>query len=87
MTIPYWINIVLCMIAFVVALLEYYVVDPTRRILNLHFGLAFGAVVMAVVNIFMKDPSPSLWLFLLALAWCGTVLYLLRKLPERPDPV
>ena len=85
MTIPYWINIVICIATFVVALFEYYRIDPEKRVLNLHFGLAAGAIVMAAVNVFMRDPSPSLWLFLLAAAWCGFTLYQLRLLPERPE--
>ncbi len=85
MTIPYWINITLSLVTFVVALLEYYRVDPERRVLNLYFLLAAGAVLMAVVNIFMTDKSPSLWLFLLAVVWCGITLYQLRVLPERPE--
>lgn len=85
MTIPYWINITLSLATFVVAILEYFWVDPEKRILNLYFLLAVGAVVMATVNVFMKDPSYSLWLFLLAAAWCAATVYQLRILPERQD--
>lgn len=85
MTIPYWINIVVSIATFVVAVLEYYWVDPVDRVRNRYFGLAVGAIVIAVINIFMKDPGPSIWLFLLALVWGGMTLYQLRILPERPD--
>ena len=85
MTIPYWINIVISIATFVVALFEYYRVDPVARIWNRYFGLAVGAIVIAVINIFMRDPGPSIWLFLLALVWAGITLYQLRILPERPD--
>jgi FtsH-binding integral membrane protein len=85
MTIPYSLNILICIVTFVVAVGEYYWVDPHNRVMNRYFGLAVGAVVMAIVNIFMRDPAPSLWLFLLAAVWCGVTLYQIRLLPERPD--
>jgi len=85
MTIPYWINIVISIATFVLALFEYYRVDPEDRVWNRYFGLAVGAILIALINIFMKDPWPSLGLFLLAVIWSGVTLYQLRILPERPD--
>jgi multisubunit Na+/H+ antiporter MnhE subunit len=85
MTIPYSINILICLVTFVAALLEYYVVDPERRIFNLHFGLAVAAIVLAFVNIFMKDTAPSVWLFLISVVLCGFTLYQIRLLPQRHD--
>ena len=85
MSVPSWITILVCMLTFLVALFEYYRVDPEKRILNPYFWLALVAIVMAVVNIFSPDPGWSGWLFLLAVVWCGVTLYQLRRLPRRPE--
>jgi uncharacterized protein (DUF486 family) len=83
MRIPYSINIILCLIAFAIAMYEFRRANPENRIFNPYFGLAAGAILMAGVNNFLRNPAFSPWLFLLALGWCVLAVYQLRTLPEQ----
>ena len=60
---------------------EYFRVNPERRVLNLHFGLMGGAVVLMLADVFLVEWLLSLIFFALALSWLGLSLYLLRHLP------
>ena len=67
--------------SFVVLAFEYFRVNPERRLLNLHFGLMGGAVVLMLADVFLVEWLLSLIFFVLALSWLGFSLYLLRHLP------
>jgi hypothetical protein len=68
-------------VSFVLLAFQYFRVNPDRRLLNLRFGMMFGAIVLAFVQILMPEPTLSLVLFLLALFWLGLTLFLFRLLP------
>lgn len=85
--IPYAINILLCLAAVLVANYCFRIANPKARVLNKYFLLSVGGVVLAIVNIFMRDPAASFWLFLTSAAWLGTSAYQIRILPEREDPL
>ena len=68
-------------VSFVLLAFQYFRVNPDRRLLNLRFGMMFGAIVLAFVRILMPEPTLSLVLFLLALFWLGLTLFLFRLLP------
>ena len=67
--------------SFVVLAIEYFRASPERRVLNLHFGLMAGAVVLMLADVFLVERFLSLDLFALALFWLGLSLYLWRHLP------
>jgi len=81
MEIPSGAIIPLYIASFVVLAIEYFRVNPERRVLNLHFGLMGGAVVLMLADVFLVERFLSLVFFALALFWLGLSLYLLRHLP------
>ncbi len=81
MHIPSGAIIPLYIASFVVLAFEYFRVNPERRVLNLHFGLMVGAVVLMLADVFLVEWLLSLVFFVLALSWLGLSLYLLRHLP------
>jgi hypothetical protein len=81
MQIPSAAIIPLYIASFVVLAYEYFHANPERRVLNLHFGLMAGAVVLMLADVFLVDWLLSLIFFALALLWLGLSLYLLRHLP------
>ncbi|MBN8900394.1 MAG: hypothetical protein BGO51_05730 [Rhodospirillales bacterium 69-11] len=85
--IPYAINILLCLAAVLVANYCFRVANPKARVLNRYLPISVAGIVLAIVNIFMRDPAASFWLFLASLALLGTAAYQIRILPEREDPV
>jgi hypothetical protein len=67
--------------SFVMLALQYYRIDPRRRVLNLHFGLMIGAVVLIFASVALANPRLPSVFFLLALLWLGLTLYLFRLMP------
>ena len=67
--------------SFVMLAVQYYRVDPERRILNLRFPLMVGAVALMNASVgFDKLPLSPVF-FLLALFWLGLAIYLFRLMP------
>lgn len=85
--IPYAINILLCLAAVLVSNYCFRQANPQARVFNRYFILAAGGVVLAIVNIFLRAPGASFWLFLVSAAWLGTAVYQIRLMPERDDPL
>jgi hypothetical protein len=81
MIIPTSAIVPLYIVSFVLLAFQYFRLNPDRRLLNLHFGLMLGAVVLAFVAILMPERTLSMVLFLLALCWLGLTIYLFRHLP------
>jgi hypothetical protein len=81
MYIPSGVIVPLYILSFVILYRQYYRINPDRRLLNLHFVLMAGAIVLIFATIFMADWSLSLIFFALALLWFGLSIYLLRQLP------
>ena len=67
--------------SFVVLAIEYFRVNPEKRLANLHFGLMAGAVVLMLATVFLTEWFLALIFFALALVWLGLSVYLLRFLP------
>ena len=67
--------------SFVMLALQYYRVDPERRVLNLRFPLMVGAVALMFASVGLDQMSLSPVFFLLALFWLGLALYLFRHMP------
>jgi hypothetical protein len=85
MTFAYSMNILICVVAFVAAQIQFFLVDPEHRVKNVYFVVGAGAVAMAILNLVcMRYRLPAFWLLLPAIAWCGFALYQFRVLPERP---
>ncbi len=82
MEIPTGAIVPLFIVSFIVAAYEYFRINPDRRVLNLHFGLMVGAVVLMFTAIFLTEPALSPIFFALGLLWLGLALYLLRHLPR-----
>jgi hypothetical protein len=67
--------------SFVLLAFQYFRINPERRLLNLHFCLMVGAVVLIFATVFLADVPLSLVFFLLALFWLGLAVYLFKLLP------
>jgi Ca2+/Na+ antiporter len=83
MHIPNGAIIPLFIVSFVMLAVQYFRIDPERRVVNLRFGLMVGAVVLMFATIFLGDLPLSPVFFLLALFWLGLTLYLFRLPPPR----
>jgi hypothetical protein len=81
MDIPTSVIVPIYIASFILLAYQYFRIDPDRRLLNPHFGLMLGAIVLMLVQVLLPDPSLSMVLFLLALFWLGLSLYLFRHLP------
>jgi hypothetical protein len=81
MIIPTAVIVPLYLISFVMLAIQYFRVNPDRRLLNLHFALMIGAIILLLVQIVMPDRPLSLVLFLLGLFWVGLSIYLFRNMP------
>jgi hypothetical protein len=68
-------------VSFIILVIQYFRINPDRRILNLRFLLMLGAVVLLFATVFFSPMHLSLAFFLLALFWLGLSLYLLRMMP------
>jgi hypothetical protein len=68
-------------VSFIILFIQYFRINPDRRILNLRFFLMLGAVVLLFGTVFFSPTHLSLAFFLLALFWLGLSLYLLRMMP------
>ena len=81
MYIPNGAIIPLFIISFIVLTVQYYRLNPDRRLFNLQFGMMFGAVVLVIANVMLTGGILSLIFFVLGLAWLGISLFLLRYMP------
>ncbi len=79
--IPHGAIVPLLIASFVMLAIQYFRVDPERRVLNLRFGLMVGAVVLIVATVSFDHLSLSPLFFALALFWLGVSLYLFRLMP------
>jgi hypothetical protein len=71
----------LYLVSFILVSFLYFRVNPDRRMLNLHFGMMAGAVVLMLATIFFAQGMLSLAFFALALVWFGAAVYLFRYVP------
>jgi hypothetical protein len=67
--------------SFILFSYQYFRINPERRVLNLHFLMMTGAVVLLFTTVSLRNRSLSPIFFLLALFWLGLSLYLLRMMP------
>jgi hypothetical protein len=81
MVIPTSAIVPLYLASFVMLALQYYRLNPERRLLNLQFALMLAALVLALLRIALPDPVLSVVLFVLALIWVGFSLYMFRHMP------
>jgi hypothetical protein len=86
--IPQPIIIISFIVAFIMLAIQYYMIDPRRRVLNLRFVLMVGAIMAAIgypVGDYIQPGGPQLsWIFGgLALFWLLLSYYLLRRMPPR----
>jgi hypothetical protein len=81
MIIPTAVIVPLFLVSFVLLAFQYFRINPDRRLLNLHFGLMMGAIVLALVQVGYPGRPMSMVLLLLGLCLLGFSLYLLRRLP------
>jgi len=65
--------------SFMLALFQYWRINPVRRLLNLRFVLMVGAIAFSAVT--ARLPEWSYELFGVAVVWFGTALGLLRTMP------
>ena len=79
MHIPSGAIIPLYLVSFVMLSVQYYRINPDRRVLNVQFGLMLGAVVLTLADVF--QPRWSLIYFILAVCWLGLTIYLQRRMP------
>jgi hypothetical protein len=69
--------------SFILLYVQYFRLNPDRRLLNVRFGLMAGAVVLMFASVLLADWSLSLIFFILALVWVGMAIYLFRQMPPR----
>ena len=81
MRIPNFAIVPLYIASFIILAIQYFRINPDRRVLNLRFLLMVGAVVLLFSTVFLGRMRLSLAFFLLALFWLGLSLYLLRMMP------
>jgi FtsH-binding integral membrane protein len=82
--IPFSVNTLICLCAFLTIMYVFYRASPQNSIINPYFYIAVGSILMATVNIFMQNRAYSFWLFLLALLWFGLALFQLRAFLRTP---
>jgi len=79
---PTWTIVPLFIVSFVLLLFQYYRVNPDRRLLNLHFGMMVGDLVLMMCTITINSgPRLSQIFFALALIWLGSTLWMMRYVP------
>jgi len=74
----------LFLVAFVLLAFQYFRLNPDRRLLNLHFTLMAGGLVLAFIYILAPDihtPLVSMVFLALGLFWLVITLLLFRTLP------
>jgi hypothetical protein len=81
MIIPTGFIIPFYLVSFVLLAIQYFRINPDRRLLNMHFGLMIGAIILLLVQIATAGQPFSLVLFLLGLFWLGLSIYLFRFMP------
>jgi hypothetical protein len=81
MIIPTGFIIPFYLVSFVLLAIQYFRINPDRRLLNMHFGLMIGAIILLLVQIATAGQPLSLALFLLGLFWLGLSIYLFRFMP------
>ena len=70
----------LYLVSFVLFAIQYFRLNYDRRLMNLHFGMMLGAIVLMFLTAFVVARWFS-WAFLLGgLLWLGVAIYLLRKM-------
>jgi hypothetical protein len=67
------------LVSFVMLSVQYYRLNPDRRVLNVQFGMMLGAVVLTLADVF--QPEWALIYFILGLCWLGLTIYLQRNMP------
>ncbi|MBV9249492.1 MAG: hypothetical protein JO227_09655 [Acetobacteraceae bacterium] len=78
----------LFILAFMVTAVQYYVVNPSRRIINLRFQVMCGAIALAIAFVLLHRFYPDSLIIsgafpVLSLCWIGMALVLLRRMPTR----
>jgi hypothetical protein len=81
MRLPTSVIVPLYLVSFVLLTIQYYWLNPERRVVNLRFGLMVGAVVLIFASVGLGNSPLSPVLFLLALFWLALTLYLFRFMP------
>jgi hypothetical protein len=81
MRIPDGAIIPLFLASFIMLAFQYYRIDPRRRVLNPHFALMIGAVVLMLATVGLQALPLSPVFLALALFWLGLALYLFRSMP------
>jgi len=81
MRLPTSVIVPLYLVSFVLLMIQYYWLNPERRVVNLRFGLLVGAVVLIFASVGLGNSPLSPALFLLALFWLALTLYLFRFMP------
>jgi hypothetical protein len=81
MIIPTPVIVPIFLVSFALLAFQYFRINPDRRLLNLHFGLMIGAIVLLLLQVAYPGRPLSVVLLVLALLWLGFTLYLLRRLP------
>lgn len=84
MIIPAGVILLLFLVAFLLLIFQYFVVSPDRRLLNLHFLLMAGDIILMFVYILKLDlhtPLLSKIFLALGLFWLAAALLLLRTMP------
>jgi hypothetical protein len=81
MHIPSGVIVPLYIASFIALYLQYYRINPDRRLINLRFALMAGAIMLIIATVLLADLSLSLIFFVLALVWLGLSLYLFRYMP------
>ena len=76
------------LIAFVLCVIQYMIIDPARRLLNIRFALMAGATVCVIGYPIVRDFDPDdrhlSWCFLaLSLFWLAWSCRLFRRMPPR----
>ena len=71
----------LYIVSFIILAIQYFRINPERRVLNLRFLMMLGAVALLFNTVFFGRTHLSLAFFLVALFWLGLSLYLLRMMP------
>lgn len=67
------------LVSFVMLSVQYYRLNPDRRVFNAQFGMMMGAVALSLLDVF--QPQWALIYFILGLCWLGATIYLQRRMP------
>lgn len=88
MMIPTYLIVPLFLIAFLISVYQYYVVDPVRRLTDLRAVMVWGAILGMFMQLGYRILWPQYWqpsvaFLALSLAWLGLSIFLLRRMPPR----